>query len=109
MAKNMQKIQVRLSPEDLYEYKKLEFKFCSLENFVSYLVKVCDEAEDTSKLNESFQYYSDKLLSAMEDFRKYEEEMVFKYAANVPSHISSETLNYQIDYINQVIIFTYEI
>lgn len=109
MLKNMQKIQVRISPEDLYEYKKLEFKFYSLKNFVSYLVKVCEEAEDTSKLNESFQYYSDKLLSASEDLQKYEEKMVFKYAANVPSHVSSETMNYQIDYINQVIIFTYEI
>lgn len=108
-AKNFQKIRVKLSKEECYQYNKLNFKATCLENLVKLLIRTSEDCENVDNLQLSFQKYADDLVQSYEELKGYTQNLVFKYAINVPSNRNSEVLKYMIYPEEQEIVYFYEV
>lgn len=106
--RNFQKIRVKISKEESYQYQQFKFKLVCFENLIQMIIRTSEEVNNKDNLKEIFQYYVNEYMKISEEFEKFKEKLIFQYAINVPSNRTGEALKYMIYPEEEEIIFTYE-
>ena len=106
--RNFQKIRVKISKEESYQYQQFKFKLACFENLIQMIIRTSEEVNNKDNLKEIFQYYVNEYMKISEEFEKFKEKLIFQYAVNVPSNRTGEALKYMIYPEEEEIIFTYE-
>lgn len=106
--KNFQKIRVKISKEESYQYKQFKFKLVCFENLIQMMIRTSEEVTDKENLKEIFQYYVNEYIKISQEFESFKDKLVFQYAINIPSNRIGETLKYMIYPEEEEIVFTYE-
>lgn len=105
--KNFQKIRVKISKEESYQYQQFKFKLICFENLIQMIIRTSDDV-GKNNLKEIFQYYVNEYMKISGDFEEFKDKLIFQYAINVPSNRIGEELKYMIYPEEQEIVFIYE-